>query len=109
MAADRSGPGGARMTDIGVVVADAWQGQGAGPALVRALMTRARARGVTSVTMDVLHGNHRALAMIAGIWPSACKRRTRDYETIWVQLGQRQAPAGRRERAPGAALLTSIG
>jgi L-amino acid N-acyltransferase YncA len=109
MAADRSEPGGAWMTDIGVVVADAWQGQGVGPALVRALMTRARARGVTSVKMDVLHGNHRALAMIAGIWPAACKRRTRDYETIWVQLGQRQAEAGRREHVAGAALLTSVG
>jgi ribosomal protein S18 acetylase RimI-like enzyme len=109
MAADRCGPGGTRTTDIGVVVADAWQGKGVGSALVRAVITRAQARGVSSVTMDVLHGNHRALAMIAGIWPSACKRRTRDYETIWVQLGQRQAPAGRRERAPGAALLTSIG
>jgi GNAT superfamily N-acetyltransferase len=97
MAADRSGPGGARMTDIGVVVADAWQGKGVGSALVRALMTRAQARGVTSVTMDVLHGNHRALAMIAGHWPGACTRRTRDYEAILVPVPV-PVPHGRQRR-----------
>ena len=57
------------MTDIGVVVADAWQGQGVGSALVRALVSRAQARGVTSLSMDVLPGNHRVLAMIAGTGP----------------------------------------
>jgi ribosomal protein S18 acetylase RimI-like enzyme len=110
MAADRTGPRGARMTDIGVVVADAWQGQGVGSALVRALITGARARGVTSVTMDVLHGNHRALAMIAGHWPAASTRRTRDYEAICIQLPQRQrhrpqarpARPGTRQSAPMA-------
>jgi ribosomal protein S18 acetylase RimI-like enzyme len=107
MAADRSGPGWTRMTDIGVVVADAWQGQGVGSSLVRALITGARARGVTSVTMDVLHGNHRALAMITGHWPAACTRRTRDYETVCVPLPQvqhqpqaRPARPGRRQSAP---------
>src|SRR6202044_1283360 len=60
MAADRADLRGARMTDIGVVVADAWpwqgqgQGQGVGYALVRALITMAQARDVTSVAMDVL-------------------------------------------------------
>src|ERR1700722_17535804 len=58
MAADRADLRGARMTDIGVVVADAWQGQGQGQgvgyALVRALITMAQARDVTSVAMDVL-------------------------------------------------------
>src|SRR5215472_6371506 len=33
-------PRGPTVTDIGVVVADAWQGQGVGSALVRALVTR---------------------------------------------------------------------
>ncbi len=50
MAADRTDPKdpeGARMTDIGVVVADAWQGRGLGSALVRALVAGAKARGVT--------------------------------------------------------------
>ena len=86
MAADGSGPCGARMTDIGVVVADAWQRQGVGSALVRALITGAQVRGVTSVTMDVLHGNDRALAMIKGHWPAARTRRSRDCDTLCVQI-----------------------
>src|SRR3984957_14049817 len=52
MATDRTGPGGIRMTDIGLVVADAWQGQGVGSALLRTLLNGAQARGVTSVVMD---------------------------------------------------------
>jgi L-amino acid N-acyltransferase YncA len=86
MAADVSGPCGTRTTDIGVVVADAWQHQGVGSALVRALATGAQVRGVTSVTMDVMYGNDRALAMIKGHWPAARARRSRDCYTICVQL-----------------------
>src|SRR2546428_1503019 len=74
MAADRTepkDPKGARVTDIGVVVADAWQGRGLGSALVRALIAGAQARGVTWMAMDVLHANPRALAMIKGHWPAA--------------------------------------
>ena len=95
MAADRSGACEARTTDIGVVVADAWQRQGLGSALVRALITGAQVRGVTTVTMDVMHGNDRALAMIRGHWPAARARRSRDYVTIHVQLAdyrERQRP-----------------
>jgi ribosomal protein S18 acetylase RimI-like enzyme len=86
MAADVSGPCGTRTTDIGVVVADVWQHQGLGSALVRALITGAQVRGVTSVTMDVMHGNDRALAMIKSHWPAARTRRSRDYVTLCVQL-----------------------
>jgi L-amino acid N-acyltransferase YncA len=42
MAADRTDPRGAQVTDIGVVVADAWQGRSLGSALTRALVTRPR-------------------------------------------------------------------
>jgi ribosomal protein S18 acetylase RimI-like enzyme len=95
MAVDSPGSCGTRATDIGVVVADACQGQGVGSALVRALITGAQVRGVTSVTMDVMHGNDRALGMIKGHWPAARGRRSRDCETICVQLpdDQRQSPA----------------
>jgi ribosomal protein S18 acetylase RimI-like enzyme len=86
MAADVSGPCGTRSTDIGVVVADAWQRQGVGSALVRALITGAQVRGVTTVTMDVMHGNDRALAMIKGHWPAARTRRSRDCDTLCVKL-----------------------
>ena len=86
MAADVSGPCGARTTDIGVVVADAWQGRGVGSALVRALITGAQVRGVTTVTMEVLHGNDRALAMIKGHWPVVRTRRSRECITLCIQL-----------------------
>jgi acetyltransferase len=84
MAADRGRPCDSRMTDIGVVVADTWQGQGVGSALVRALITSAQARGVTSVEMDVLPSNHQVLAMIKGHWPAARIGHSRDYNTICV-------------------------
>jgi ribosomal protein S18 acetylase RimI-like enzyme len=99
MAADRSGPCGTGTTDIGVVVADAWQGQGVGSTLVRALVTSAQVRGVTSVTMDVMHGNDRALAMIKRHWPAARARRSSYYATICVQLADYQE---RRCRGPAA-------
>jgi len=111
IAADIPGPGGARATDIGVVVADAWQYQGVGSALVRALITGAQVRGVTSVTMDVMHDNDRALAMIKGHWPAARTGRSRDCDTLCIQLadnepgpapGQPHHPATRRP-APLAA------
>ena len=92
MAADSSGSCGAQTTDIGVVVADAWQRQGVGSALVRALITGAQVRGVTSVTMDVMHGNDRAVAMIKGHWPAARTSRSKDCETICVQLADDQQP-----------------
>jgi GNAT superfamily N-acetyltransferase len=112
MAADRSGPCGDLTTDIGVVVADVWQRQGMGSALVRALMTGAQVRGVTTVTMDVMHGNDRALAMIKGHWPAARARRCRDCLTIHVQLADYQErwprvlparPRTRQATAPAAA------
>jgi ribosomal protein S18 acetylase RimI-like enzyme len=94
LAADRSGLCGTRTTDIGVVVADAWQRQGVGSALVRALITGAQARGVTSVTMEVLHGNNRVRAMITGHWPAASTCRSRDFDTICapVPRGQQHRP-----------------
>ena len=96
MAADVPGPCGDRSTDIGVVVADAWQHRGVGSALVRGLITGAQVRGATAVTMDVMHGNDRALAMIRGHWPAARTRRSRDCNTLCIRLAdveQSQSPA----------------
>jgi GNAT superfamily N-acetyltransferase len=100
MAADRAGPGGDTMTDFGVVVTDAWQGQGVGSALVRALITRAQARGVTSVTMDVLPSNRRVLAMIASHWTAGRTDRSADCVTVHVRLPRHQQE--RPHAAPGA-------
>jgi ribosomal protein S18 acetylase RimI-like enzyme len=90
MATDRTGPGGIRMTDIGLVVADAWQGQGVGSALLRALIAGAQARGVSSVVMDVLPGNRQVLALIKGYWPAARASHSPDYDTFCVQLPDRR-------------------
>ena len=93
MAVDQAGPRGARTADVGVVVADAWQGLGVGSALMRALITGARARGVTSLTMDVLPGNRRMLAILAGHWPAARIKDSADFVTFRSRL-----PHHRRQR-----------
>jgi ribosomal protein S18 acetylase RimI-like enzyme len=127
MAADRAGPQnpeeprdpeepldpqGVRITDIGVVVADAWQGRGVGSALMRALITGAQARGVTSVAMDVLPDNYRVLAMIAAHWPAARTDHSPDCVTIDIRLPRHQqqrprARPGRRARASRPAAAAS--
>jgi L-amino acid N-acyltransferase YncA len=97
MATDQADLRGARTADVGVVVADAWQSRGVGSALMRALITGARARGVTSLIMDVLPGNRRMLAMIAGHWPAARIEDSADFVTFRIQLPrhQQQRPRGR--------------
>ena len=101
MAADRpaaANPGDARGTDVGVVVADAWQRHGVGAALMRALISRAQARGVTSVIMDVLPGNRRVLSMITSHWPQAVIKAAPDSLDIRLPLSPYQPPD--RPRAP---------
>jgi L-amino acid N-acyltransferase YncA len=99
MAADRAGSDGDSSTEIGVVVADAWQGLGVGSALMRALIASAQARGVTSLTMDVLPGNRRVLAMILGHWTEAGIDYAADCVTIHVGLPELQHK--RPHAAPG--------
>jgi GNAT superfamily N-acetyltransferase len=77
-----------RVTDIGVVVDDAWQGRGVGAALMRAIVTGAQARGVTVLEMDVLDGNRQVLAMVTGHWPAAGVEHTPDGLAIRVRLPQ---------------------
>ncbi len=101
MATDLAGPRGAHACDVGVVVADAWQSRGVGSALMRALITGARARGVTSLIMDVLPGNRRMFAMIAGHWPAARTERSADFVTFRIQLPRQRQ---QRPRVQPAAL-----
>jgi GNAT superfamily N-acetyltransferase len=98
--AGRPAPLEGRVTEIGVVVADAWQGQGVGSALVRALISRAQARGVTSLVMDVLPDNRQMLAMIATHWPAARSWRRADCVTFQAAL----IPEQRAVPPPAAAL-----
>jgi GNAT superfamily N-acetyltransferase len=88
MTVDRIGHRGVLVADVGVVVADAWQGRGVGSALVRALITRAHARGVTLLEMDVMHANQRVLAMIEHYWPAASTDDGADYLSIRVPLSE---------------------
>jgi GNAT superfamily N-acetyltransferase len=87
MAVDTAGPPGAAATEIGVVVADAWQGNGVGSGLVRTLASRAQARGATTLVMEVMAENQRVLAMIAGRWPDASHDRNAAYVTVHARLG----------------------
>jgi GNAT superfamily N-acetyltransferase len=86
MAVDRTCPRGARVADIGVVVADAWQGRGLGSALMRALVTRAQARGVTLLEMDVLGGNLQVIDMITSHWPAARVERSPDSISFRIRM-----------------------
>ena len=88
MAVDRMEPRGTRVTDIGMVVHDAWQGRGVGSALMRALVSGAQARGVSTLEMDVMDGNRQVLAMITGHWPAARVDRNSDGLAIRVRLPQ---------------------
>jgi GNAT superfamily N-acetyltransferase len=83
-------PGQGRTTDIGVVVADTWQGRGVGSALMRAVVGQAQARGVASLAMDVLHINRKMLGMILRHWPAACIDHSRDSLAIRVRLAPPQ-------------------
>ena len=96
MAVDRAGPGRGCTADVGVVVADAWQGRGIGSALLRALIGRARARGVAWLTMDVEYGNTLVRDLIVRRWPTARPDYASDCLTFRVPL-----PPLPRRRLPG--------
>ena len=118
MAVDRrpKDPRGTRVTDIGVVVDDAWQGRGVGAALMRAIVTGAQARGVTVLEMDVLDGNRQVLAMVTGHWPARAGRPHpgRSGHPGPAAAGQRdpgggRAASGPRVRPPGMASTAESG
>ncbi len=90
MAADQPGPPGRLLTHVGLVVADAWQGEGVGAALMRALTASACDRGVTSLAMDVLPENRRVLAMITAHWDKAVPERRAGCVAIRVPLPSQQ-------------------
>ena len=100
MAGDRTGPGGIRQTEIGVVVADAYRGQGVGSALTRQLLARAQIRGATALVMEVLAENRQVLTMISDHWPVASQERAGAYITFSARL-QPEVPSW-RGAGPGA-------
>jgi GNAT superfamily N-acetyltransferase len=90
-------PGAGPVIEMGVVVADAWQGRGIGSALVRALIGAARSGGAMILAMDVLHANHPVLAMIAKHWPAASVERSADCVTFHVRLARPAATSPLRQ------------
>ena len=103
------GPEQPRATDVGVVVADAWQRRGVGATLMRALIDRAQARGVTTLAMDVLPGNRRVLAMIVAHWPQAAVGHAPDSVDIRIPLPQPELPQPERRSRPPRAARPAIG
>ena len=93
MAGDRTAPSGTRQTEIGVVVADGFRGQGVGSALVRELLTRAQIRGATALVMEVLAENRQVVTMISDHWPVAWQEHSGAYITFSARL-QPEVPSG---------------
>jgi ribosomal protein S18 acetylase RimI-like enzyme len=91
MAADRTADNGSHVSDLGLVVADGWQGRGVGSALMTALTERAAGRGTDELIMDVLPANTRMLAIAGRHWPDARREYNADSVTIRAQL--RSQPA----------------
>jgi ribosomal protein S18 acetylase RimI-like enzyme len=81
-----AGPDGTRTADVGLVVADGWQGQGLGTTLLSLLAGRAAQRGVTKLVLEVLPDNHRMLGIIERRWPDARRERTLDSVKITASL-----------------------
>jgi GNAT superfamily N-acetyltransferase len=104
MATDSRDEAGLPVTELGVVVADAHQGHGAGSALIRALTARAQARGATTILMEVLAENRTMLALIGHYFPGARYTRDGPYVSIHVQL-----PVSQEEPAREPANIVGAG
>jgi ribosomal protein S18 acetylase RimI-like enzyme len=87
MAADGQADG-RHTADIGLVIADRWQGQGLGTMLLRLLTERAARRGVEALVLEVLPDNRKMLGIIERRWPHASRKRTPDAITITAELIQ---------------------
>jgi predicted N-acetyltransferase YhbS len=90
--------------DIGLVVADSWQGQGLGTVLLRLLTARAAARGIAAVLVEVLPENSRMLGLIDRNFPSVRKAWNGDAISVTADITGAARPEGaRREPHPAAA------
>jgi len=86
MASDTAGSGESQRTEIGVVVADGRRGMGVGSALVRRLVSRAQARGTTTVVMEVLAENRQVITMITDHWRVTRRHQSGGYLTIYARI-----------------------
>jgi GNAT superfamily N-acetyltransferase len=96
MAVDASQDG-VLCSDVGLVIADDWQGQGLGTMLLDRLASRAAARDVVALVFDVLPANARMLGIIERHWPGAIRTRSEDSFVITVPVAaRRRVPHGGR-------------
>src|SRR5215471_14855161 len=100
MASDTTGHGGSHRTEIGVVVADGRRGLGVGSALMRCLLSRAGARGATTLVMEVLAENRQVITMITDHWPVTYQDQAGAYLTIHARLPQPADPQWPELQAP---------
>jgi acetyltransferase len=90
-------------TDIGLVVADGWQGLGLGSLLLEAILRAGEQRGIHEFNADVLTENRRALRLLAR--HTAITRRTVSSGVTSVVFGRRADTAlevTRARKLPGA-------
>jgi ribosomal protein S18 acetylase RimI-like enzyme len=102
MAVDAAGDRGVS-ADVGLAIADAWQGQGLGTFVLDLLMKRAAARGVARLEFDVLSDNVRMMRIIDRRWPAASRTRTADSVRIRAEIPSCSTPSA----APPHAALPS--
>jgi len=91
MAADGPARDGGRDTNIGLMIADDWQGQGLGSTLLTVLVSRAARRGVRGLVLDVLPDNNPMRGLIRRRWPDAPAERTRDALVFRPPIGPADA------------------
>ena len=75
-----------RVGELGVVVADAWQGQGLGRAMVARLVDRARVRGVRRLTASVLSERVSLLGSLSRTLELTAMSEQPDYTTAVYRL-----------------------
>jgi GNAT superfamily N-acetyltransferase len=78
--------------ELGVVVADEWQGKGIGPRLVRALLETGPAATAAELELLVLAWNSRARRMTSSLWPDAVAER--EGELIHYRVHTARASGG---------------
>jgi len=83
----RYGPSDEGTADIGLVVADAWQGLGLGSLLLEEILRAGEQRGIHQFSADVLTDNRRALRLLAR--HAAITRRTVVSGVTSVVFGRR--------------------
>src|SRR5215467_12357607 len=91
--------------ESGVIVGHGRRGMGVGSALVRCLMSRAQARGATTIVMEVLAENRQVITMITDHWPVTYQDQSGAYLTIHARLpqpGDQESPGVRAPRLAGA-------